>query len=142
MTEPLSPTRITTMLLCDFAQVREGLLTVVSGGVTRVGMSRFPAPAPLYLAIVLYLPPDATDHEHAVRVLFKYPETAEKFAEANVSVSPHVGEELRVEGISFPVPLDLRGVVLPKPGLIDIQVEVDGALQGELTLHAFDSSPR
>jgi hypothetical protein len=140
--DPLSPTRITTMLLCDFAQVREGLLTVVSGGVTRVGLSRFPSPTPLYLAIVLYLPPDATDREHAVRVLFKYPETAEKFAEANVNVSPHVGDEQRVEGISFPVPLDLRGVTLPKAGLIDIQVEVDGELQGELTLHAFETATR
>lgn len=130
------------MLLCDFAQVREGLLTVVSGGVTRVGLSKFPAATPLYLAIMVYLPPDAVDSPHAVRVLFKYPDTAEKFAEANVNVSPHASDEQRAEGISFPVPLDLHGVTLPRPGMIDIQVEVDGELQGELTLHAFDTAPR
>jgi hypothetical protein len=130
------------MLLCDFAQVREGLLTIVSGGVTRVGLSKFPAPTPLHLAIMLYLPPDGVDSPHAVRVLFKYPDTAEKFAEANVNVSPHASDEQRSEGISFPVPLDLRGIMLPRPGMIDIQVEVDGDLQGELTLHVFDTTPR
>jgi len=128
------------MLLCDFAQVREGLLTVVSGGVTRVGLARFPAPAPLYLAIMLYLPPDGVDRDHAVRVRFKYPDTAEKFAEANVNVSPRATDEHRAEGISFPVPLDLSGVTLPRPGMIDIQVEVDDELQGELTLHAFETA--
>jgi hypothetical protein len=130
------------MLLCDFAQVREGLLTVVSGGVTRVGLSRYPAPTPLFLAIMLYLPPDSVERPHAVRVLFKYPDTAEKFAEANVNVNPHPSEEQLSEGISFPVPLDLRGVTLPRAGTIDIQVEVDGELQGELTLHAFEATPR
>lgn len=130
------------MLLCDFAQVREGLLTVVSGGVTRVGLSKFPSPTPLYLAIMLYLPPDAVDSPHSVRVLMKYPDTAEKFAEANVNVSPHPSDEQRAEGISFPVPLDLRGITLPRPGMIDIQVEVDGELQGELTLRAFSTTAR
>jgi len=91
---------------------------------------------------MLYLPPDAVASSHAVRVLMKYPDTAEKFAEANVNVSPHASEEQRSEGISFPVPLDLRGILLPRPGMIDIQVEVDGELQGELTLHAFDTSAR
>ena len=35
--------RLTTLLLCDFAQVRDGLLFVSSGGVSRVVQSKYPA---------------------------------------------------------------------------------------------------
>lgn len=142
MADELIGARITTMLLCDFAQVREGLLTVVSGGVTRVGISRFPSPTPLFLAIMIYLPPNHLEDNHEVRVRFKYPETAEKFAEANVNVNPRAPADQRADGIFFPVPLDLRGVTLPRPGRIDIQVELDGEHQGDLTLQAFQPPTR
>ena len=39
--------------LCDFAQVREGLLFVSSAGITRVYRESFPAPIGVMLALVL-----------------------------------------------------------------------------------------
>ncbi len=48
--------RLTTLLLCDFAQVREGLLFVSSGGVSRVVQSNYPANPRLHLAMVVHLP--------------------------------------------------------------------------------------
>ena len=51
--------RLTTLLLCDFAQVREGLLFVSSGGISRVVQGTYPANPRLHLAMVVHLPVDS-----------------------------------------------------------------------------------
>ena len=43
--------------ICDFAQVRDGLLSVISAGITRVWRSQYPAPLGVMLALVFEVGP-------------------------------------------------------------------------------------
>lgn len=43
--------------ICDFAQVREGLLSVLSAGVTRVWQTQYPAPLGVMVALIFELAP-------------------------------------------------------------------------------------
>jgi hypothetical protein len=78
--------RLTTLLLCDFAQVREGLLFVSSGGVSRVVQGNYPANPRLHLAMVVHLPAASLGQSHQVHVRLKYPDTAEVIANAEVAI--------------------------------------------------------
>jgi hypothetical protein len=43
--------RIIAGVLCDYAEVREGLLTIVSAGITRLWRAELPAPMGVFLAL-------------------------------------------------------------------------------------------
>lgn len=62
--------QLKALVLCDFAQVREGLLFVQSGGLTRLAALTFPAKFVCHLACLVYLPPDeaATAHEMVMKI--------------------------------------------------------------------------
>ena len=60
---------VTTAMLADFAQVREGLLFVSSGGITRCYREQLPAPLGVHLAIVLELDRLEAERPHEVRVV-------------------------------------------------------------------------
>ena len=45
--------KVVTATLCDFGQIREGLLSVLSGGITRLKRPAFPAPLGCHLALIL-----------------------------------------------------------------------------------------
>src|SRR5687768_552007 len=59
---------VTTALLCDFAQVREGLLFVSSGGVTDMWRESFPAPFGVCLALVIELDSIERQRPHQLEV--------------------------------------------------------------------------
>ena len=43
---------LTTLTLCDFANVREGMINIVSGGITRIAVhGEFPAHVDSYIAM-------------------------------------------------------------------------------------------
>ena len=50
--------QIRAAVLCDFARVRSGLLTIVGAGISRIDTSVFPAALPVFLAIVIDPSPD------------------------------------------------------------------------------------
>ena len=62
---------VSSLLLCDFAQIREGLLFVVSGGVSRVYRSGVPARLGLHLAMVVDMTAEEAGaaHDLAVQVV-------------------------------------------------------------------------
>ena len=60
---------VTTAMLADFAQVREGLLFVASGGVTRCYRDQLPAPLGVFLATVLELDRLEAERVHEVHVV-------------------------------------------------------------------------
>src|SRR6056297_1731064 len=58
--------RLDALILCDFAQVRDGLLFVQSGGLTRLRAGRLPATFRCHVATLVYLPPDEAAAAHHV----------------------------------------------------------------------------
>jgi hypothetical protein len=129
------------MVLCDFAQVREGLLFVSSGGVSRVVSTSYPARLHLYLALVVHLPPSEMTEAHRMRVRFKYPDSATQIA--HVDVAMQLNEPAAVfpgEGINMPSAIDLANILFPRPGQIDVQIDIDDQLAGDLSFWLLESA--
>jgi hypothetical protein len=134
--------RVTTMVLCDFAQVRDGLLFVSSGGVSRVVAGPFPARLRLHLATVVHVTADEVDRPHRMSIKFKYPDEATTIGgvEVNIQLNP-VGGVYPGEGVNVPQALDLSQIPFPKPGQVDVQVAIDDELAGDLTFWVLAAQP-
>lgn len=124
-------------LLCDAATVREGLLHVLGGGITRIWRPQFPAPLNVDLALVLTLVPAEAQERHRLRVLVltadgtQLAETRAEFGLGALPPNLQPGERLIA-----PVVLPLRPVQLPGPGTYSVEVLIDGQLQRSFTFVA------
>ena len=142
---PLDPTEptgldLTTVSLCDYANVREGLLNVVSGGITRVAVhAGFPAQIEAHLAMSVYVHPHLVGRAHNGRVILRFPDTAEEIArvdfEFNVDAERQPGE-----GLNIPFALPLRGVTFPHAGQVDVSVSLNDAPAGMLSFWVNDAT--
>jgi hypothetical protein len=118
--------RLTTGLLCDYAQVRQGLLHVVAGGVNRLVRPTFPAPMGVTLALVLELDPfeRRTSHDITIRVVDA---DGRQVAQGTGRI---LGAEMAPDAptrTQIPYVFDLRGVRIPSPGDYEVKVYVDQA---------------
>jgi hypothetical protein len=124
---------LVTLLLADYANVREGLLNVVSAGITRVApRGSYPFHPDVFLAMMAYVQPDRIDEAHEARVTLKYPETAEKVAQIDFSFSASAAH-FPGEGLYVPFAIPLRDVVFPHPGEVDVSVTLNGQYANSLT---------
>lgn len=116
---------VTTALLCDFAQVREGMLFICSGGVSR--LRRFVVPAPMGVALALVIEMDQIEAErpHELQV-YVTGEDGVRHAELDAGIQLDAQGLAVGEKASVPVTLDLRLVSLPSTGPYDVGIYVDG----------------
>lgn len=127
--------RLNSLILCDFAQVREGLLFVQSGGLTRLLAPAFPAKFPCRLACLVELPADEAAEAHGLTIKVKAVDTATVLATVNVALH----EVKRPQGLApgeprlVPVVVPLDAVVFPSPGQYDVHVDVDDEFAGDLS---------
>ncbi|MGB8857800.1 MAG: hypothetical protein WCC60_01020 [Ilumatobacteraceae bacterium] len=134
--------RLTTLLLSDFAQVRERLLFVSSGGISRVVQSTFPSHPRIHLALVVHLPAGTLGVQHQVLIKLKYPDQAATIAQIEIMINvddvpgAHPGE-----GINVPQVIDLSPVTFAHPGQVDVQVSIDDEPAGDLTFWMLHSQP-
>ena len=131
--------KITTGLLCDFASVREGLLFVVGGGITRVRRAQYPAALDCSVALLVELHQMklTRPHELELRVLGSDGEDVAsiKAGFQATGVDLDIGENLPI-----PVVVDLRGAALPKPGRYSIDASIDGGHQLTLSFRAMPAT--
>jgi hypothetical protein len=113
-------------LLCDAATVREGLLHVLGGGITRVNRLEFPAALGLTLALEFDFFAAEVDREVELTVAVDT-NGGDRVAEATFSFDVPKGEKM-YEGEHYHVPLcvPLSQVVLPAVGGYRAEVYVDG----------------
>ena len=130
---------VTTALLADFAQVREGLLFVSSGGVTRCYRDELPAPLGVYLAIVLELDRIEAEQSHDVRVLVVDEDGGEL---AEIAGSIQLGDtQLMVnENLNLPITFDLRNVPLERFGAVEVRMYVAGEHRRTLPMWVLQSA--
>ena len=124
-----------SLILCDFAQIREGLLFVQSGGLTRLAAPTFPAKFGCHVAAMVWLPPHEAGSAHQMVMKVKSASTATLVATVNVALhetAPPPGLQPG-EGRQVPIVVPLAAVTFPGPGEYDIQVEVDDQLAGDLS---------
>ena len=127
--------QLKSLILCDFAQIREGLLFVQSGGLTRLVAPTFPAKFGCHVASLVWLPPDEAGTAHKMVMKVKAASTARLIATINVAVhetAPPKGLQPG-EGRQVPIVVPLGAVNFPEPGEYDLQVEVDDEFAGDLS---------
>jgi hypothetical protein len=118
---------LSTALLCDFAQVREGLLFVSSGGVTMLNRSEWPAPMAVHLALVFDLHPTEALRPHELQIIVQSAD-GERVAEVTggLQVNPDAVAAVPVGGrISIPFALNLTAVKLENPGRYSLEILID-----------------
>ena len=126
--------RLTTLLLSDFAQVRERLLFVSSGGISRVVQTSFPAHPRIYLAMMVHLPAGSLGAAHQVQIKLKYPDQAATIAQIDMSISVETVPGANPgEGINIPQVIDFSPIAFSRAGQVDVQVSVDDEPVGDLT---------
>ena len=124
-------------LLCDAARVREGLLHVLGGGVTRLGRDRFPTALGLDLGMMITLHPTETVDIHRLRIVIQGADgqqIARLDAEFGVGTQPGV-QPGELVPVALAVPL--QGVPLPGPGSYSLELLLDGQHRKSLQFLAF-----
>jgi hypothetical protein len=122
--------RIDCALLCDAATVREGLLHVLGGGITRANRPEFPAPLGMMLALRILVHPTEVDRPHELRIQLQGADGEQlalmqaQFQTGDIS-NLNPGEEA-----SLPLPIGPPpNVLLAQPGLYSFEILIDGIHQ-------------
>ena len=116
---------ISAAFLCDFAEVREGLLMALGGGTTRLWRTGYPASMGSSLALLIDLLQSDLDTPHEISVAIQGPDqpVGEVKGTFQIGGSP----DLRAgENVVAPLALDLRPVQLPGEGSYSINFSIDG----------------
>jgi hypothetical protein len=126
--------RIDTALLCDAATVREGLLHVLGGGVTRVNRPEYPAPlAPLTIALRILVDPTEADRAHQLDVRLQGEDGHEV---AKFEVQFGIGDPGDVqpgEELSMALPLIMPPEIgLPHAGRYSFELLIDRSHQASI----------
>ena len=112
-------------MLCDHAQVRDGLLFVLSGGISRIMRDSFPAAMGTCLALVLECDSTETDRPHQLEILV-VGEDGEEVARMEAEVQIDGTNRARLaENLQLPISVDLRAAGLARPGAYELHVYVD-----------------
>jgi hypothetical protein len=129
--------RIASALLCDAATVREGLLHVLGGGITRLHRTEYPAPMQVTLAAQVVLTPLEVEHPHDVTATVQT-EDGEVVVQATGHLEAGPPNPLLEPGESVILPLvmNLDGVMLHRPGGYSIELSVDDVHQQSVTFWA------
>ena len=117
--------KISTAILCDFAEVRDNLLFVVAGGVTRLFRAEWPGPMNVCLAMMVEL--DRTEretpHELDVQVI---DEDGRPVARIQGAFQQGAGPDVDFHEITFfPFTFDLRQVGILHVGWHSIEISID-----------------
>lgn len=123
-------------LLCEAATVREGLLHILGGGITRIQRPGFPSLLQLDLALVFTLTPSEAQERHRLRVVVQTADGA-KLADARAEFGVTASVDLQPgERIASSLALQLRQVEIPAAGVYGVEVLIDGASRRSFTLVA------
>lgn len=123
-------------MLADFANTREGMLNVVSAGITRVFAAGFPLRISTWVAMMFVIPPDAQHGYHTGTLTLKYAEgdvIARAEFQVQVDVTAAGGIINPGEDMTFPATIPLIDIPFPHQGQVDINVDINGAHKGSLT---------
>lgn len=117
--------KLSVAAICDFAQVREGLLSVISAGVNRVWRETYPAPMGVMLALLVEMTPAESKMPHEIRIRVEDADGRDRVAEVlgafqTLQVSPlNDPGELQLVPLTF----DFRNIELPAAGRYQIVLD-------------------
>ena len=128
---------VISAMLCDAATVREGLLHILGGGITRLHRGEYPAPMQVALVAQVVLTPVEVEHPHDVTAIVQT-EDGDVVVQATGHLEAGPPNPLLEPGESVILPLiiGLHGVVLARPGGYSIEMSVDNVHQSSLSFRA------
>ena len=128
--------------LCDAATVREGLLHILGGGITRLGRAGFPAQFGCDLAVSIQLHPIEAQDEQSLRTVVVDGDGTELARlEGTFRAAPSPGLEPG-ELVAVPFVVGLSGLQLPAPGIYSVELLLNGTHVRSLRVDAHDTSPQ
>jgi hypothetical protein len=117
---------LTTALLCDHASVREGLLFVAGGGITRIRRPQFPAHLGVGLAAVLELDSLEVTRDHRFQLVV-VGEDGDEIARVEADIRVGSTEAVKPgENVQVPLAVDMYQTMIPGAGAYELRVYVDG----------------
>jgi hypothetical protein len=131
---------VTTAMLADFAQVREGLLFVASGGVTRCYRDELPAPLGVFLATVLELSRQEAEQIHQLQVVV-VDEDGQPLADISGEIQLGATQLMINENLNVPITFDLRNVPVERFGEVEVRLNIGGEPQRTLPMWVLQSVP-
>ncbi len=134
--------RLTTAILCDFAQVREQLLFVQSGGISRLLRQTLPAPLGFMLALSLEVEFHERQFVHEIKLTIRDPD-GKVILEGTGAVAPLPDMPGIEEGEPVHLPLvhDLRFVGVASYGLHALDVVLDDEPAAHLVFYVREPAP-
>jgi Family of unknown function (DUF6941) len=129
---------VDTALLCDAATVREGLLHILGGGITRISREEYPADLSLTLALRIMVHPTEAEHAHEIQIIVQG-EDGEHVVEVRAQVEAQQIPENLEPGVmgQLLIPWNFPGrPKLPAPGKYSMELLVDGVHQRSIPFTA------
>lgn len=124
---------ISSAIICNWAEVREGVVFIAGGGITRAWKPQYPAPLGVCLAVVL----SGTEGEmigiqHEVEMVVSDADGLE-IGRLSGGLSTAGGADLQPgETLQLPLAFNLTMLPIPAPGAYDLKIRVDGgAIAGQ-----------
>jgi len=149
-TSPMTPggsvrpmPHVTAALLCDHAQIRDGLLFVLSGGITRIAVPQPEAPISFTVAGLIEVSPDERGQPAVVRFSVTSAITADLLWEATVEFTTPADDPNLFPGetTQLPFAIQVGPFHTPAPGPHDLKVSAGGDETELLTFYVLVPAP-
>jgi|SRR5579875_121739 len=130
--------KVDCALLCDAATVREGLLHILGGGITRMARPQYPHPLNVQLALRIVIHPTESGSNHSAQVILQ-DEDGTRIAGVNFDFAVDLQSTsglMAGEQISLPLAVPVQQLPLPKAGGYSFEVLIDGNHQVSVPFQA------
>lgn len=117
--------KIDALIVSDAATVREGLLHILGGGVTRLWRDSLPAPLNIQLALAIELDEADLGLPHEIEIVMQNPSGADVFRIQGGFQVPRPERLEKGELQLVPLAFDTRNAVLTELGRHEIRASVD-----------------
>jgi hypothetical protein len=131
--------RIDVALLCDAVTVREGLLNILAGGITRTTQPEYPAQFKGGLALRIMIHPTEATKPHDIE-MFCQGEDGKHLFDVNGQFQSQSAGHLPGEELSLPMALDFN-LQLPEPGAYSFEILIDNIHQASVPVQAVKGNP-
>jgi hypothetical protein len=125
-------------MLCDAVTVRENLLHILGGGITRINRPQFPAPLGIALALRIMLHRTEVGRLHNMEIVLagEDGQTIVK-VDAQFQVPPEALTSVKAnEEVTVNLPLGMQGLVVPRAGAYAFDILIDGTHAASVSFHA------
>ena len=128
--------RVNSAILCNFADVRDNLLFVMGGGITRLYRPEWPGPINICLALIVELDRNERDRPHELDVQI-IDEDGQLAARIRGAFQQGPGPDTDIHEITFfPFVFDLRPVNIGHAGWHSVEIAIDGKSEATVRFRA------